>query len=304
MGKTIALTGLALVCFAANSVLCRLALGANEIDANSFTLIRLASGSVFLLLLSGITSLNRSPSPAAPATTDIRPPSTEIRKGNWISAFLLFQYAYCFSLAYTLLSAASGAIILFASVQITMLMVAFIKGSRLHALEWLGIVLAFTGFIYLMYPGISAPSPLGFFLMVLSGIAWGGYTLRGRRSISPLTDTTWNFLRSLPFIAVALLFFHQGIQFNSHGLALAIASGAIASGLGYAIWYRALTHISTTQAAVLQLFVPVLTAISGVIWISEPITTRLFVASTIILGGILLVVLKPYYIKKISSAST
>lgn len=286
MGKTLSFTSIALICFAANSVLCRMALGNHEIDANSFTLLRLLSGSVMLLLLSSLSGTSRRQPAQQQSTT----------RGSWLSGYFLFQYAICFSLAYTVLSAATGAIILFAAVQITMIVVSLLKGSRLHYLEWLGVALAFAGFVFLLFPGISAPSPLGFLLMLLSGISWGAYTLRGRRSTAALNDSTWNFIRSLPFILITLVFFWNQMQFNQRGVLLAIASGAIASGVGYAIWYKALTRLSTIQAAVVQLLVPLLTAIAGIVWIAEPISLRLLIASVIILGGILLVILKPYYV--------
>ena len=290
LGITIFLTSCALICFAANSILCRLALGAQQIDANAFTLIRLLSGAITLLFL---LALNRRSS----ATTNAKPHTPEEQKGSWLSAYLLFQYAICFSFAYTLLSAASGAIILFGTVQLTMIMISMYKGNRLHIFEWLGIIIAFGGFVYLLFPGISAPSPLGFYLMLLAGIAWGGYTLRGRHSQNPLSDTTWNFVRSLPFILVLLLFFWSKLHFNRQGVLLAIASGSIASGIGYAIWYKVLPSLRATQAAVVQLMVPILTSIAGIVWVSEPITLRFAIAAVMILGGILLVIIKSYYVK-------
>jgi len=276
------------------------------LDANSFTLIRLLSGAVILLLLSSL--LARKPTPkliaAQNATTlshggDSAPVEQGVvTKGNWLSAYFLYQYAICFSLAYTLLSAASGALILFAAVQITMIAVSLLKGQRLHYLEWLGALLAFAGFAYLMSPGISAPSPLGFVLMLISGISWGAYTLRGRRSQNPLNDTTWNFVRSLPFIFLTLAFFWRELHIETQGVWFAIASGGVASGIGYAIWYKTLPRLGTTQAAVVQLSVPVLTAIAGIVWVNEAITWRLFIAGIFILGGILLVSLKPYTVEK------
>jgi len=279
--KTLVLTALALIAFAANSVLCRMALGEQHIDAASFSVIRLLSGAVILMLI--LSLKNRARSAAC---------------GNWLSASMLFLYAIAFSYAYLSLQTGTGALILFASVQITMILFSLFSGNRLHASEWLGVVIAFAGFVYLVLPGVSAPSLQGFVLMTIAGIAWGVYSLRGRSSQSPLADTAFNFLRTLPFAALVLVFTVSNAHMDSQGILLAMLSGAVASGIGYSIWYAALGGLSTTQAAVVQLSVPVIAALGGVVLVSEPITLRLVVSSVLILGGILLVVMGRRYLAR------
>jgi len=278
LAKTIIFTALALTAFAANSVLCRLALGDRTIDASGFTVVRLLSGAIVLFLIikvkkkSGITT-----------------------KGSWSASLMLFLYAITFSFAYITLDTGTGALILFGSVQITMILLSILSGNRLHITEWLGLVISFLGFLYLVLPGITTPSLPGFLLMTVAGIAWGIYTLKGRGSTSPLIDTAYNFLRTIPFVSIlAVLTFNQ-MSYSSTGILLAVLSGAIASGIGYAIWYSALRGLSTAQAAVVQLLVPVIAALGGVIFVSEAITLRLTLSAILILGGILLVVLGRYY---------
>ncbi|RMG53827.1 MAG: DMT family transporter, partial [Gammaproteobacteria bacterium] len=196
-----------------------------------------------------------------------------------------------FSFAYVSLDTGTGALILFAAVQITMILLSTISGKRPHRLEWAGMAIAFAGFVYLVLPGVSAPSATGLLLMILAGIAWGMYTIRGHASQSPLADTAWNFLRTLPFVLLlAMLTLHQA-AYSPAGVGYAVLSGAIASGLGYAIWYVALSGLSSTQAAVAQLLVPVLAAGGGILFVAEPFTWRLAISSLLILGGILIVTL-------------
>lgn len=281
--KTLILTILALIAFAANSVLCRLALGENAIDAASFTVIRLFSGALVLLAILNIRNHKTSfPS-----------------KGSWFSSCMLFLYAITFSFAYITLDTGTGALILFGSVQITMILLSVISGNRLHITEWLGVSVAFAGFVYLILPGISAPSLTGFMLMAIAGIAWGIYTLKGKGSKNPLSDTTYNFLRTTPVVIVLLIITIHNAHYSSDGILLAILSGSIASGIGYTVWYLALGGLTATQAAVVQLSVPVIAAFGGVIFISEAITLRLTLSALLILGGILLVVLgRNYYVQK------
>lgn len=283
--KTILFTGFALTAFAANSVLCRLALGEKSIDAASFTSIRLLSGAVVLLLILKLSSLKLS-------NKDNVAPS----RSNWISALMLFTYATAFSYAYITLDTGTGALILFGSVQITMILLSMLGGNRLHISEWAGVLVAFSGFVYLVLPGVSTPSLTGFVLMTVAGIAWGVYTLRGRGSENPLADTTQNFIRTLPLVIILALITLQQAQLTSTGVILAILSGAVASGIGYTIWYLALAGLSASQAAVVQLSVPVIAAFGGVIFVSEAISLRLTISSTMILGGILIVVLGRYYL--------
>lgn len=270
---------MALIAFAANSVLCRLALGNDAIDASSFTIIRLLSGTIVLLII-------------MVATRNITDAST---KGSWVASFMLFLYAIAFSYAYISLDTGTGALILFGSVQITMILLSLISGTRLHFTEWAGVIIAFTGFVYLIMPGVTTPSTIGFLLMTVAGVAWGIYTLKGRSSKNPLFDTAYNFLRTTPLVILLAITTINNANYSSEGILLAVLSGGITSGIGYTIWYIALGGLSSTQAAVLQLSVPVIAALGGVLFVSEAITFRLSVSAAMVLGGILMVVLGRYY---------
>lgn len=272
--KVFLLTTLALVAFAFNSILCRLALRGEEIDAASFTAIRLLSGAVTLSVLASLFS----------KTWNAR------KSGHWVSAFFLFAYAACFSFAYLGLSSGTGALILFGSVQMTMISIAIFRGERLSAIEWLGLVVAAGGLVYLLLPGLTAPPLTSSALMIVAGMVWGLYTLRGRGQGDPLADTTGNFIRSVPMVAVVTLIFLPNLNLSDRGVLLAVLSGAAASGVGYTIWYTALKHHTATRAAVLQLPVPMLTAILGIILLAETATARLWIASAVILGGLGLVI--------------
>jgi len=277
---TIFLTIFALIAFAANSVLCRLALGQGAIDAAAFTAIRITSGAALLLSLFWLqNSKSRTES------------KSEETHGSWLSAGMLFLYAAPFSFAYLTLDTGTGALILFGAVQITMILTALLQGNKLHYLEWAGLITAFAGFVYLVLPGVSAPPLEGFLLMSLAGIGWGLYTVRGKGSKNPLADTTFNFARAVPFAILLLVLALKHMHVSTSGILLAVASGAIASGIGYTIWYMALRGLSTSQAAVVQLSVPIIAAFGGVIFVAESITMRLVIASILILGGIGLVVL-------------
>ena len=275
--RTLLFTGFALIAFAANSVLCRMALGEGTIDASSFTVVRLLSGIIMLLLILKLSNRDKK--------------STSY--GSWPAAFMLFLYAGAFSFAYITLDTGTGALILFAAVQLTMIIAALTKGDRLGIFAWAGVVVAFAGFVYLVLPGVSAPSVIGFMLMTIAGIAWGFYTLMGKRSANPLADTALNFTRTLPFILMLVIFTISYIQLSPKGIILAVMSGGLASGIGYTIWYTALGGLSTTQAAVVQLLVPVIAATGGVVFISEAITLRLFISAFMILGGVTLVLTRP-----------
>lgn len=268
-------TLVSLFAFAGNSVLCRLALGEEAIDAASFTSIRLLSGIIFLAVLLKLTSGADSSS----------------SKGSWSASLMLFIYAVAFSFAYVSLETGTGALILFGLVQMTMISIGLYQGNKLHAMEWFGVLLAFSGLVYLMMPGLGAPSLNGFILMAVAGIAWGIYTLAGKGSTNPINDTAYNFYRTLPFVFVLTLVTFQQAELSNKGILLAILSGALASGLGYAIWYMALKGLSGTQAAVVQLFVPVIAAIGGVVFADEAFSLRLALSALLILGGILAVVL-------------
>jgi drug/metabolite transporter (DMT)-like permease len=278
---TLLLTAVALVAFASNSILCRLALGAREIDAASFTLVRLVSGAVMLLLIRAAVARR-----AAPKTLTAAKTLTTATPGPWLPAALLFIYAAPFSFAYIRLSAGTGALILFACVQATMLIGAIRSGERFQWLEGIGLVIALAGLAYLVSPGLSAPSPLGSALMAAAGVSWGIYSLRGRGSADPLGDTTLNFVWAIPLALLVSLVAIRGSHISDRGIALAMASGALASGLGYTVWFAALRGLTAIRAATVQLTVPVLAAAGGVLFLQESVTVRLVVSAALILGGV------------------
>jgi drug/metabolite transporter (DMT)-like permease len=275
---TLLLTALALTAFAANSLLCRLALGGGSIDPASFTTIRLLAGAAML----GLIAVGRRADGSDSQQTSSSP--------RWTAAVALFLYAITFSLAYVSLPLATGALILFGAVQTTMLTAAIRSGERPGPFEWAGLIVAVAGLIYLVSPGLSAPSFTGAGMMAASGIAWGWYSLLGRRSVDPVRDTTANFIRSAPLTALASLVAVSGWHLTPAGAAFAAISGSITSGLGYIVWYAALTRLTATRAATVQLATPVLTATAGVMFLSERISPRLAVSATLILGGIALAV--------------
>tara|TARA_Y100000034_G_C6812165_1_gene365048 strand:+ start:107 stop:1066 length:960 start_codon:yes stop_codon:yes gene_type:complete len=305
--ELISTTCLALIAFAANSVLCRLALKDELIDPAGFTIIRLVSAAAMFAVL--LTFTNKKPVKLeATETTKEIFDETELQPTKltnsliksfqlndvtlrWKSALSLFAYAIAFSYAYTLLDAASGALILFGSVQLTMIVASFRSGHRLKPLEWLGIALSFGGLAYLMLPSASSPSITGFALMAVSGIAWGIYTLSGKQSRQPFLDTAHNFLLTLPFVVLLGIITLATIEFTSFGALYALLSGVLASALGYTLWFKALPSLTATEAGVLQLSVPIITAIAGAILLSEAITLPLVISSTLVLGGIALVII-------------
>jgi len=251
-----------------------MALGSGaDIDAATFTTVRIASGALTLAML-----------------IRLRGAGSPLKAGNWISAGALFVYAIAFSLAYLRLRTGAGALILFGVVQLTMISAGLRAGERLRPLQWAGLVLALAGLAGLSWPGLTAPDPVGGLLMALAGMAWGIYSLRGRRSSRPLVDTAGNFVRAVPFAAVvslsAIATAHAGLR----GILLAVASGALASGAGYSIWYSVLPRLSATRAAVVQLSVPVLAAAGGVLFLTEPVTPRLLLTGAAILAGVLLAI--------------
>jgi drug/metabolite transporter (DMT)-like permease len=270
--QTILLTTLAMIAFASNSLLNRLALGQKTIDAISYTFIRLAAGAVMLLGIAYFQKKNDG----------------QILRGNWISAVFLFLYAITFSLAYLSLSAGTGALILFGSVQVTMILVALRSGERPSLWEWVGLFLALGGLIYLVLPGLTSPPLLASALMAVAGLSWGFYTIRGRGSPNPLAITAGNFMYAVPMILLIRVVSITNIHISATGALIAAISGALASGVGYVIWYAALRGLTTTRAATVQLSVPVIAAWGGVVFLSEHVTIRLVIAGILILGGIAL----------------
>lgn len=272
--QTLTLTLVTLIAFAANSVLCRLALKAALIDPVSFTQIRLAAGAVVLLPILFL----RGGLPIAALTA---------RHG--VAAFALFLYAIAFSLAYTRLDAGSGALMLFGAVQFSMIGFGVAHGERPAPMQWAGIVAAFGGLAYLFSPGLSAPPLAGALAMATAGLAWGGYSLLGRGEADPIAATARNFVLATPF--VLLLFLAPAARHaDLSGIALAVASGAIASGAGYVVWYIALRSLAPVAAAVVQLAVPVIAALGGIALLGETPTLRLVIAALLILGGIFMTV--------------
>lgn len=264
------LTLCTLVAFAANSVLCRLALGAGEIDAASFSTIRIVSGALALWLLLAASKQDAAPSSA----------------GNWVSGMMLFLYAAPFSFAYISLSAGTGALILFAAVQATMILAGLRSGERPGGFQWAGLALAGAGLIYLLLPGLTAPSPVGSGFMAVAGIAWGVYSVRGKSERDPFRATAGNFARSVPFALATSVFLIASLKVTWEGVLWAVISGAVTSGLGYVAWYWALRGLTTTKAAIVQLAVPVVAAFGGAFLLSEVITPRLVIASMAVLGGV------------------
>ena len=267
--RTTAFTLSALVAFAANSVLCRLALAPGAIDAASFSSVRLISGAITLLLITMV--LQRGSLRA---------------RGTWISGAMLFLYAVPFSFAYISLGAGTGALILFGVVQATMMVAAIVVGERPHPWQWLGLIIALTGLVGLVLPGLTAPPLMGSALMAVAGISWGVYSLRGRGTADPLGDTTGNFVRSVPFVVVVSLFAGRQFHVTTSGMLLAIWSGALASALGYVVWYAALAGLTAMRAATVQLAVPALAAAGGVLFLAETVSLRLLVSAFLIVGGV------------------
>jgi drug/metabolite transporter (DMT)-like permease len=272
--RILALTTLTMLAFAGNSLLCRVALKHTSIDPASFTSIRLASGAVVLALIVRA----RSSGPAG--------------SGTWLSALALFAYAAAFSFAYVGLPAGTGALLLFGAVQATMIGHGLAKGERLHSVQVTGLALAFAGLVLLVMPGLAAPPLHSALLMMTAGAAWGWHSLRGRGRGDPTIVTAGNFIRAVPLALGLSLVMHAHVALDATGVACAVLSGAVASGLGYSVWYAVLPALNATSAATVQLSVPVIAALGGIVLLGEPLTLRFVVASAATLGGIALVILK------------
>jgi drug/metabolite transporter (DMT)-like permease len=272
--RLVLLVALALTAFAANSLLCRVALRGTGIDAASFTGVRIVAGAITLLVIVWWRQAG----------------ARRIPSGSWRSALALFVYAAGFSYAYLQLPAAVGALLLFGAVQLTMIGYGIWSGERLRIPQTAGLLLAVSGLVGLMLPGLSAPPLFSAALMIAAGAAWGIYSLRGRGAANATEATAGNFLRAVPFALALVLFAPLPLAADWPGITYAIASGALASGVGYVIWYAALPGLTATHAATVQLSVPVLTALGGVLFLGEVITPRLMLGSLAILGGIALVI--------------
>ncbi|MDJ0938143.1 MAG: DMT family transporter [Woeseiaceae bacterium] len=270
--KTALLSALAMFAFAANSVFCRLALLDGHTDAASYATVRVIAGATVLALIVLVQTRGQ--------------PSFD---ADWRSALALYVYMVFFAFAYVTLATGTGALILFGAVQLTMFTVALRSGERFPPLAWFGLLLAIAGLLYLVSPGVTAPEPLGAVLMAIAGIAWGTYSLLGRKAADATRATAWNFVLSVPLVLATSLVFLDSADVSATGIALAILSGAIASGLGYVVWYAALKGLAASDAATIQLSVPVIAAIGGVVLLAEPVTMRLLVATIATLGGVAIV---------------
>jgi len=272
--RTIALTSSALVAFAANSLLCRVALRSESIDPALFSGIRLASGALLLLIVWRRSASNASVRLA----------------GSWWSAIALFGYSTAFAFAYVGLSASTGALILFPTVQAALLLAGVRSGERPAAGQWIGLAISMAGLVYMVLPGLEAPPLASAALMVLAGLAWSLYTLRARGSGDPVGATAGNFTRAVPMGLAALALYWARVSWSWQGVAWAVISGAITSGLGYVAWYAAVRHLTTTRAAIVQLAVPALAASAGVVMLGEAVTVRLVASGIAIVGGVALAI--------------
>ena len=277
--KLVLLAVLAMTAFAANSLLCRMALVETDIDPASFTFWRLTSGALMLTLL--VVMRNQKP----------------LQEGNMASAIALFVYAAGFSFAYISMTTGAGALLLFGAVQVTMISWGLFKGERMSALQWGGFLLALIGLILLLLPNAAVPQLSSALMMLAAGIAWGVYSLKGKGAKFPIEATAGNFIRATLLALVLLVIFWPGGEFHAEGMAYAVASGAIASALGYALWYSILVHIAAIKAATLQLSVPVLAVFAGWLFLDEPVTLRIILSSLAVIGGVAMVI----WVKKIAN---
>lgn len=312
-----------MLAFAGNSILCRMALGEDNIDAVSFTVIRLLSGvCAFIVILPIYHRYQLGKSAQVEAVIKIKSlnniePSTGRKghsKGSWLAGSMLYVYAIMFSFSYISLDTGIGALILFGSVQMTLILSNLLLGKNIRKVEWLGILLAISGFVYLVFPELTKPAFGGFIMMAIAGVAWGVYTLKGQGSTSPIEDTAYNFIRTLPFVAltgIVMMVYayfisashpYLVLKVNQLGVIYAVLSGIFASAIGYFIWYQALAGLTTIQASTVQLIVPILAALGGLLLLDELFTLRLTIASAMVLGGIFVVTL--FRAKKLEDENT
>ncbi|WP_354682525.1 DMT family transporter [Cupriavidus necator] len=277
--RTLLLTILAMLAFAGNSLLCRLALKGTTIDAASFTLARVAAAAAVLWL---IVLARRQMQRAGHRESSLQ--------GNWISALALFCYAAAFSFAYERLSAGTGALLLFAAVQATMTGYGLYAGEPLRAQQWVGLAMALTGLVWLLLPSLQTPPLASSLLMIAAGIAWGVYSLRGKRAADPVSTTAGNFVRAVPMALALGAVIQAQRSLDGAGLLYALLSGAITSGLGYVIWYTVVPQLRSATAATVQLSVPVITAVGGILLLGEALSLRLALSAAAVLGGIALVI--------------
>lgn len=273
-------TALAMLAFAGNSLLARLALGSDAIDAAGFTALRLISGAAVLGLIVGWRSRGGRALSAAPSALTPR------LEGSAVQTLALFAYALFFSLAYLRLGAAVGALILFASVQATMIATGLARGERPTGAESAALALAFGAFVWWLAPGLTRPDPLGLAMMVGSGVAWGIYSLAGRKARDPVAATAGNFIYAVPLALPLLAVSMIGGEATVRGVTAALASGMVTSALGYILWYRALAGLTALAAAIVQLSVPVIAAVGAVLFLAEPLTTRFVIAGSLVILGI------------------
>jgi drug/metabolite transporter (DMT)-like permease len=259
-----------MIAFAANSLLCRLALESPDIDATGFTAIRLLSGAMMLVLIVWVSGRRRVAN----------------ARGSWPSAAALFAYAMLFSFAYVRLDVGTGALILFLLVQASMIGWGMLGGERPRTVQWLGLLAALGGLVYLVSPGLAAPPLGGSLMMGGAGVAWAVYSLRGRTTSDPIMTTADNFIRSVPMALVVLAILHRSVDISLRGFLLALASGAFASGVGYVLWYAALRRLSATRAATVQLTAPILAGAGGLMFLGEQLSIRLVLSAILILGGV------------------
>jgi len=272
MTPTLPLTALAMLAFAGNSVLCRLALSHTAIDPAGFTLVRIASGALALWLLANVFGRRKGIG------------------GSWRGAAALTIYAIAFSLAYVALPAGTGALLLFGAVQVTMIATGIKQGERLAVAQWVGLAAALGGLVTLVAPGVSAPPPAGAALMALSGVSWGIYSLLGRGAKDPVAATAGNFVRAVPMAVIPAVILAGQLHPDPQGILYAVLSGTLTSGCGYILWYHVLPRLSAAQGASVQLSVPVIASLAGAVLMGEALTLRLCIASAAVLGGIALVI--------------